>query len=96
MYNKHLYIINIIESIGIINKSKIFICLRDENDNYYPDNMLIFVILHEFSHVICKSVGHTDEFNAIFDEVLQLATEKGVYDPSQPIILDYCLYKPDI
>jgi len=76
-----------------INKHKIFVCLRDEKGEYYPDNMLIYVILHELSHCICPNVGHTPEFNAIFDEVLALATKMRIYDPTQPIIMDYCLWK---
>lgn len=30
-----------------INKQKVFLCLKDENGNYYPDMALIFVFLHE-------------------------------------------------
>ena len=33
-----------------INKTKIFICLKDKKDEYYNNNMLMYVLLHEISH----------------------------------------------
>ena len=76
-----------------INKRKIYMCLRDENGNYYPNNTLIYVLLHELSHCINKeNIGHTQEFHDIFEEVLELATEKGIYNPSIPIPESYCTY----
>ena len=75
-----------------INKEKVYICLKDENNNYYDENMLMYVILHELSHVICDEIGHTDKFHRIFDEILDRATQKGIYNPNVPIIRDYCQY----
>ena len=49
-----------------INKEDIFLCLLDENGNYYHDNMLIYVLLHEISHSVCNEIGHTEKFNKIF------------------------------
>ena len=62
----------------------------DEDGDYYHENMLIYVILHELSHVICDEIGHTDKFHRIFDAVLEIATADGLYDPSIPVIRDYC------
>jgi len=73
-----------------INKKKIHMCLTDENGKYYNKNNLLYVLLHEISHVICNEVGHTKKFHDIFDEVLKLAEEKGVYDPKIPMISNYC------
>lgn len=75
-----------------INKHKIFLCLKDENNNYYNDMMLLHVLLHECSHVLCTSVGHTDEFNTIFDAVLEEASKMGIYDKDFEIIQNYCTY----
>ena len=75
-----------------INKHKIFLCLKDENAEYYPNSTLLYVLLHEISHSICNSVGHTEEFDQIFKELLDEATKQGIYDPSIPVIQDYCLY----
>jgi hypothetical protein len=74
-----------------INKEKTFLCLYDENGDYYPINMLIYVLLHEVAHSInTKDIGHTEEFHRIFDELLDRATQIGVYNPSIPIIQNYC------
>lgn len=78
-----------------INKERVFLCLRDENGEYYPLNMLIYVLAHEYSHVICESIGHTDEFHAIFEELLVELADAGIYDPSQPIDQNYCLHGDD-
>ena len=76
-----------------INKQKVFLCLRDEKDDYYNFNMLLYVLLHEISHVICDEVGHTDKFSEIFDAVLEEATTMKIYDPNIPVINDYCQYE---
>jgi hypothetical protein len=75
-----------------INKQKVFLCLKDEKNQYYETNMLVYVLLHEISHVICDEVGHTEKFQKIFDELLEEATKMKVYNPDIPIITDYCQY----
>ena len=74
-----------------INKQKIYLCLRDENGEYYNINTLTYVLLHEMAHVICDEVGHTKKFHDIFEAILAIAKEKGIYDPSIPIVYDYCM-----
>jgi len=37
--------------------------------------------LHELSHVMTKSVGHTDEFWGNYKFLLKEAAEIGIYDP---------------
>ncbi len=73
-----------------INKKKVFVCLKDENGRYYNRNMLAYVILHEYSHMLCKSIGHTAEFDSIFDDLLAKASRMGLYDPSIPPLENYC------
>ena len=75
-----------------INKEQVFLCLKDENGEYYNKNMLLYVLLHELAHVINNEVGHGAKFNEINNELLALATEKGVYNPSIPVIQNYCMY----
>ena len=75
-----------------INKSKIYLCLKDTNNKYYEDQMLIYVFLHEIAHVLCDSIGHTDEFNSIFDDLLDEAHERNIYDKNYKTIEDYCEY----
>lgn len=73
-----------------INKTKIYLCLFDENGQYYNKNMLMYVLLHEISHCICDEIGHTEKFYHIFDALLTYATNKNIYNPSIPIISNYC------
>ncbi len=75
-----------------INKKKIHLCLFDKDGKYYDKNMLIYVTLHELAHVRCDEVGHTDKFHTIFKDILDTASKKGVYDPNEPIIKNYCEY----
>lgn len=78
-----------------INKHKIYLCLKDSNNKYYSENMLIYVLAHEYAHCCCISIGHTDEFHEIFEALLVELTDSGYYDPSQEIIMDYCQHEDD-
>ena len=75
-----------------INKKKVYLCLKDENGEYYHDNMLIFVVLHEMAHVMCDEIGHTAKFQQIFQQLLAEAAAKDIYDPSIQPIQNYCEY----
>lgn len=78
-----------------INKEEIFLCLKDENDQYYNDNMLVYVLLHEISHSVCNEIGHTKKFHKIFQAFIDKAVEMKIYDDSIPLIRNYCLYNND-
>ena len=73
-----------------INKDRIYLCLHDENGEYYHDNMLKYVLLHEFSHQINDDVGHTPKWNKVFQEILDKAEALGLWDRKMDIIKDYC------
>jgi hypothetical protein len=73
-----------------INKEKVYICLKDENGNYYDNNTLIYVIAHELSHAICDEIGHTEKFHNIFEALLKKMEEEGLYNSKIPIQHDYC------
>ena len=63
---------------------KIAFCVTKEkrnNDTLIDDNTLMFVALHELSHVATKSIGHTDEFWSNFKFLLQNAKEIDIYKP---------------
>ena len=66
--------------------------MKDEQGEYYEDNMLIYVALHELAHVLCDEVGHTEKWKKIFEDLLVDAENKGVYNSNVPPILDYCTY----
>jgi len=79
-----------------INKEKIYLCLKDEHNNYYSDNILIYVLIHEIAHLLNRQdVGHTPKFHQIFEELLDKAAKLGVYDPSVPMIQNYCNHTKD-
>jgi hypothetical protein len=78
-----------------LNKHKIYLCLKDGNGKYYSENMLIYVLAHEYAHCLAKSIGHTEEFHEIFEALLVEMTDGGYYDPSQEIIMDYCQHNDD-
>lgn len=75
-----------------INKRNVYLCLKDEKGEYYSLNTLVYVLCHEISHVLCKSVGHTEEFDEIFRQILDKAAKMGYYDPNLKIPQDYCEY----
>jgi hypothetical protein len=79
-----------------INKKKIYLCLKDKNDEYYPTNFLIYVFLHEYAHYLNKDdIGHTPKFHEIFENLIEKAHELGIYNSSIPLIEDYCMHNQD-
>lgn len=65
------------------NKSKLAFCLtKKKNGNQLIDiNTLMFVAIHELSHIANKTVGHKSDFWNIFKFLLIEADEINVYDP---------------
>ena len=66
-----------------VNKGeKMVLCLRkrDGSNQLIDFNTIMFVTLHEYSHVMTKSIGHTDEFWDNFKFVLRNAIKIGIYD----------------
>lgn len=73
------------------NKSAITLCITDpDTGKYYSMNTIMYVALHELSHIISKTYGHNEEFKRNFVILLKIATEKGLYDPSLPMPPSYC------
>ena len=64
---------------------KIAFCLNKENkenvDNLIDENTLMFVALHELSHLSTKTIGHTDEFWSNFKFILEEASKINIYKP---------------
>ncbi len=78
-----------------VNKGqKIVFCLRakGEVETLVADNVIMFVALHELSHIMTKSVGHTEEFWSNFRILLRVAIELKLYQnqdySTSPV--DYC------
>jgi hypothetical protein len=63
---------------------KIAFCLDTEKHSegrLIDDNTLMYVALHEVSHVASKSIGHNDEFWENFKFILIAAEELDIYTP---------------
>lgn len=62
---------------------KIVVCLREKSPNHplIDKNTIMFVILHEMSHLMTTTFGHTPEFWANFRRVLHDASNIGIYTP---------------
>jgi hypothetical protein len=65
---------------------KIAFCLnpskeKHDHDNLIDDHTLMFVAIHELSHVCTKSVGHKQEFWDNFKFLLNNAKEAGIHYP---------------
>ena len=63
---------------------KIAFCLnikKENNNNMIDAETLMFVAIHEISHVMTKSIGHKNEFWDNFKFLLENAKEAGIYQP---------------
>lgn len=59
---------------------KIVFCLRQKSDNKLVDlNTMIFVGLHELSHLMTKSIGHGQDFWDNFKILLRIGIRLGIY-----------------
>ena len=64
---------------------KIAFCLnkkRKGEDQMIDEHTLMFVAIHELSHVCTKSIGHKTEFWENFKFLLENAKDAGIHDPS--------------
>lgn len=72
------------ESSYTINKGELMsICLRHKKEThpFHDYNTLLFVIIHELSHIASISEGHNAEFITNFKWLLQQAKALGYYEP---------------
>lgn len=63
---------------------KLAFCLDTEKDSkgrLIDINTLMYVALHELSHIATKSIGHTDEFWSNFKFLLKEAKKEKIYNP---------------
>lgn len=79
-----------------INKRDIYLCIKNDTGDYYPDNMLVYVLLHELAHTLCDKIDdtddHSEEFKQIFSSLLTRAEHRGLYDSKIQVLDDYCGY----
>lgn len=76
-----------------INKGKrIVFCIRDKEDNLHDMNVIMYVALHELSHVACPEFGHGELFKNVFYFIAKTAVSINIYNPVDYSILPqkYC------
>lgn len=65
-----------------VNKGEqIVFCLRSRKikNQLHKLNLLMYVVLHEISHVACPEYGHTNLFKKIFSFITSVAIDIGLY-----------------
>uniref|UniRef100_A0A6C0I4Q9 Uncharacterized protein n=1 Tax=viral metagenome TaxID=1070528 RepID=A0A6C0I4Q9_9ZZZZ len=63
---------------------KLAFCLsrsKKDNEDLIDENTLMFVAIHELSHIATKSIGHKSEFWENFKFLLEKAKEAGIHTP---------------
>lgn len=55
------------------------VATRDSTEKTYDLNLLMFVTIHELSHVGCVEIGHGEEFQAFFKYLLKESIKYGIY-----------------
>ena len=63
---------------------KLAFCLnkkKEDNNQLIDESTLLFVAIHELSHIMTKSIGHKTEFWANFKFLLENAKEAGIHTP---------------
>jgi predicted metal-dependent hydrolase len=54
---------------------------KEDNDHLIDENTLMFVAIHELSHIMTKSIGHKTEFWQNFKFLLGEAKDAGIHTP---------------
>lgn len=68
-----------------VNKGEsVHFCLRqrDGTEKLVDENIMMFVALHEMSHMLTKSIGHDQEFWNNFGWLLKEAEKRDLYKPT--------------
>jgi hypothetical protein len=66
-----------------VNKGEeLSLCIREKNtEKFIDDNTIIFVAIHELSHIMTHETGHTPLFWDNMKYLLEQASSQGIYMP---------------
>ena len=66
-----------------VNKGEeLSLCIREKNTGkFIDDNTIIFVAIHELSHIMTPETGHTPLFWDNMKYLLEKAASQGIYMP---------------
>lgn len=72
---------SIYTSYSVNKGEELVFCLRSKHNinSIHPLNLVMYVALHEISHVACPEYGHTPKFKEIFAFFTQVAINIGLY-----------------
>lgn len=76
-----------------VNKGeKLVLCIRQKDKSFVDKNVVMYVAIHELSHIMTKDIGHTDTFWKNFKFLLEEAMDIGLYrkDNYKEKPQDYC------
>ena len=60
---------------------RVVMCLRDKNNKIHDTNTIMFVVLHEVTHIMSPEWGHPLGFWKLFQFILLEAIECKIYTP---------------
>lgn len=79
-----------IDSTITVNKTNIYLIIwNDKTDKPFDINTIRGAAIHEFAHVICPDIDHTEFFESIEYELIMIAQKLGYYDPTIASDPDY-------
>jgi hypothetical protein len=74
-----------------VNKKKIYLCLRNKQDELHDINLIMYVVIHELAHVACPVYdNHGSEFQRIFKWLLDVSHKINIYTPNSNASTEYC------
>lgn len=71
-----------ITSYSVNKGEELVICLRSKKDwnKFHKINVLMYVMLHEISHIACPEYGHGKLYKKIFEFITKTALELKMYE----------------
>jgi hypothetical protein len=68
-------------SFSVNKGEQIVFCMRSrkDKDKQHDTNLMMYVALHEISHIACPEYGHTELFKEIFQYITQNAINLNMY-----------------
>lgn len=71
---------NNLTSYSVNKGEELVFCLHSKKTNKLHDiNLLMYIALHEMSHIACPEIGHTKLFKKIFNFLTKTAVELNLY-----------------
>lgn len=80
------------EEAYTLDKREVHMCVHEPSGNYYPDNTLMYIALHELAHALIPydTSKHPPEFDKLFSQLKDRAAYLKLYDPNIPFPNEYC------